>query len=335
MLARVAENLYWMARYLERAENTARLINSTTNLLLDLPRGASLGWENLMEIAGLDDLFWKNYPDANEESVMKFLIDDKDNPSSIIACVQYARENTRTLREVLPAEMWERINSLYLYVKQNSAIACRSRRDRYMVLNNIIEQRHAVVGLFSGTMAHDLAYHLIKLGRNVERADMTTRILDLISAIELPAEVAMQKNSEMHETLMEPLWVNTLNSLSAYQSYRRLISMHVRSAAVLKFLLGDIRFPRSFEHCLSEMDSCFKLMPRSQRLQQATAQLRFKIAQHHTSDLSSVALHEYLDMLQADLGEIHNALAEQYFFPWKVDGETFSADLQAFEAAQQ
>jgi uncharacterized alpha-E superfamily protein len=327
MLARAAENLYWMARYLERTENTARLINSTTNLLLDLPRGASFGWANLIEIAGLDSLFNQNYPIANEEAIMRFLIDDKRNPSSIISCIQYARENTRTLRELLPAEMWERINSLYLYVREHSAQACRSRRDRYMVLNNIIEQRHAIVGLFAGTMAHDFSYYLIKLGRNVERADMTTRILDLISAVELP------QDSEMHETLMEPMWINTLNSLSAYQTYRRLVSMHVRSGAVLKFLLGDMRFPRSVEHCLSEMESCFSLMPRSQRLQQSTVQLRRKIAQHHIEELSSVALHEYLDVLQADLGAIHNALTEQYFFPWNE--KISMKDNNESECAQQ
>jgi uncharacterized alpha-E superfamily protein len=242
--------------------------------------------------------------------------------------VQYARENTRTLRELLPAEMWERINSLYLYVRGNSVVACRSRRDRYMVLNNIIEQRHAIVGLLSGTMAHDFAYHLIKLGRNIERADMTTRIIDLLSAVELPEDAVL------HEALMEPLWINTLNSLSAYQAFRRLISMHVRSNAVLNFLLGDMRFPRSVEHCLSEMESCFRLMPKSQRLQQTTAQLRHKLSQRHTNDLSSVALHEYLDVLQADLGEIHDVLLQQYFFPWKEEGETPSIDKREFEFAQ-
>ena len=307
MLARAAGNLYWMARYLERAENTARLINSTTHVLLDLPLGASFGWANLIEIAGLDNLFHKNYPDANEESIMRFLIEDLRNPGSILSCVQYARENTRTLREVLPAEMWERINSLYLYVRENAAIACRSRRDRYMVLNNIIEQRHAIVGLVAGTMGHDIAYQILKLGRNLERADMTTRILDLNSAVQFP------QDSVLHETLMERIWMSTLNSLSAYQTYRRLISMHVRSSEVINFLLGDIRFPRSVEHCLSEMESCFKLMPKSQQLQQLVAQLRHKIAQRHSDDLNAAALHEYLDLLQAELGEIHDALTQHYF----------------------
>jgi len=307
MLARAAGNLYWMARYLERAENTARLINSTTHVLLDLPLGASFGWANLIEIAGLDNLFKENYPVADEEAIMRFLIEDTRNPGSILSCVQYARENTRTLREVLPAEMWERINTLYLYLKDNAAIACRSRRDRYMVLNNLIEQRHAIVGLVAGTMSHDLAYQIIRLGRNIERADMTTRILDLSSAVQFP------QDSVLHETLMERIWMSTLNTLSAYQTYRRLISMQVRSGEVINFLLGDKRFPRSVEYCLGEIESCLMLMPKSLQLQQLVAQLRLKITQHQTDGQSAAALHNYLDSLQAELGDIHDALTQCFF----------------------
>lgn len=307
MLARVAENLYWMARYLERAENTARLINSTTHVLLDLPHGATFGWTTLVEIAGLDDLFAQHYPAANEEATMRFLIEDERNPSSIFACVKYARENTRTLREVLPAEMWERINSLYLYVRQNAQTACSSRRERYIILNEIIQQRHAIVGLFSGTMPHDDAYQLIKLGRNIERADMTTRILDLHSAIGFP------QDSVVREALIERIWMGTLDSLSAYQTYRRLVSMHVRNSDAVRFLLQDMRFPRSVSHCLSEMEACFRLMPKSQQLQQLTVLLRLKIAQHNTDGLDAIALHEYIDVLQMQLGEIHDALLQNYF----------------------
>lgn len=328
MLARAAENLYWMARYLERAENTARLINSTTHVLLDLPLGASFGWTNLIEIAGLENHFSRNYPDANEEAIMRFLIEDTRNPSSILSCVQYARENTRTLREVLPAEMWERINSLYLYVRDNAGLACRSRRDRYMVLNNVIEQRHAIVGLVSGTLAHDFAYQIIKLGRNIERADMTTRILDLNSAVQFP------EDSVLHEPLMERVWMSTLNSLSAYQNYRRLISMNVSGNAVFNFLLGDMRFPRSVVHCLSEIESCIKLLPRSQQLQQIVAQLRSKIAQRNTEDLGTLAMHEYLDVLQADLAEVHSAVTQNYFHAWHGDGAGIKTDQSEFAFAQ-
>jgi uncharacterized alpha-E superfamily protein len=321
MLARAAENLYWMARYLERAENTARLINSTTHVLLDLPLGATFGWANLIEVAGLDDVFHQHYPQADEEAIMRFLIEDARNPSSILSCVQYARENTRTLREILPAEIWERINSMYLYIQDNAAIACRSRRERYMVLNNVIEQRHAIVGLISGTMGHDLAYQLIKLGRNLERADMTTRILDINSAVRFP------QDSVLHEALMERIWMGTLNSLSAYQSYRRLVSMHVRSGEVVNFLLCDARFPRSIAHCLGEMESCLKPMPQSQQLQMSVAELGHRVSQSHAERLDAPALHEYLDWLQTELGKINDALTQRYFHAY--DGGVPPARSQA------
>lgn len=327
MLARAAENLYWMARYLERAENTARLINSTTHVLLDLPHGASFGWSNLVEIVGLDDHFHQYYPDANEDAVMRFLIEDERTPSSILSCVQFARENTRTLREILPAEMWEQINSLFHYVRENATLACNSRRNRYMVLNNIIEQRHAIIGLFSGTMGRDLAYQLIRLGRNIDRADMTTRILDLQSAIEWPQDGPLQ------EMLQERLWMGTLNALSGYQTYRRLVGMQVQNHDVIDFLLKDIHFPRSVDFCLSEIESCLRLMPRSQYPLQIVAVLRHKLQQHHNDGLNAIALHEYLDQLQAEIGEINNLLTEHYFHAYQGN-EPVAPPPAVMESAQ-
>lgn len=305
MLARAAERLYWMARYLERAENTARLINSTTHVLLDLPPDASFGWANLIEVAGLDNCFRLYYPEANEEAIMRFLIEDERNPSSILSCVQYARENTRTLREVLPAEMWERINSLYLYIKNNAA--CRSRRDRYTVLNSVIEQRHAIVGLVSGTMAHDTAYQIIKLGRNIERADMTTRILDINSAIKMPSD------HTLNESALERIWMSTLSSLSAYQNYRRLISMQIEKDKVIRFLLHDMRFPRSVGHSLSEISSCLRLLPDSAILLPEVASLQQKLAQDEKLTFDATTLHLYLDGLQAAFAHLHMTLMRQYF----------------------
>ncbi len=307
MLARTAEKLYWMARYLERAENTARLINSTSHVLLDLPHGVDFGWSNLLEVAGLDELFLQRYPQADEETIMRFLIGDADNPGSILSCVQYARENTRTLREILPVEIWEHINRLYLYVREHIELACRSRRERYIVLNALIERRHAIVGLVAGVMAHDLPFQLIKLGRNLERTDMTTRILDLHSAVRYPTD------SVLNETLQARIWISILNSLSAYQNYRRLVAMQVDSDRVIAFLLQEQRFPRSVIHCLGEMESCLRQIPKSQQLQQLALQLRHRVAQHRTAGMNALALHEYLDLLQGELGMIHDTLTQGHF----------------------
>ena len=322
MLARTAENLYWMARYLERAENTARLIDSVTQVLLDLPPGA-FGWTNLIAIAGLGQSFHLHHPQADEAAIMHFMIADVRNPSSVAACVGQARENARTLREMLPAEMWERINSLHLYMRENAAGACASRRRRYTVLCGLTEQCHAIAGLMGGAMARDLPYQVIKLGRNVERADMTTRMLDLHSAVRLPPETAQQ------EALGERVWMSTLTALSAHQTYRRLVSMQVRGPTVTRFLLTDARFPRSVTHCLGEVFACLMLLPRSAPLHPLLARMHERIARINEHD--AAGLHGALDQLQAVLAEFHTELSRHYFDARSLAGLE-DAPLPAWQA---
>ncbi len=307
MLARAAENLYWMARYLERAENTARLINSTTDVLLDLPHGATLGWDTLIKAVGLDKSFGKLYTQANEDSIMRFMIEDVQNPSSILSCVKYARENTRTLRELLPEELWERINSLYLYLREHAHLATSSRRDRYVVLHDVIAQRHAIVGLISGVMAHDLAYQFIRIGRNIERADMTTRILDINFAVSIPEDMAL------YEMSVERLWMSTLKALSAYQTYRRLKAVHVSSADVIDFLINDESFPRSLMYCLNEIESCLRAMPFAESVLLSVQQSKSELLRLKVGKLDASEIHVLLDMTQKNLGEINTALVTRYF----------------------
>ena len=227
-----------MARYLERAEDTARLINATTMMLIDMPRGASFGWEALLTVAGLDELFNTHYEEATETAVMSFLIQDECNPSSIFACISMARENTRSFREVLPRESWEWVNELYLYARTHLTKAL-DRRKRFEVLTEIIRRRQAVVGLLSGTMSRDEAFQFLRIGRNIERADMTTRTLDVSYALNLPRE-----DSQYYDLI----WMSTLNALSAYQMYRKDIKLGVHCAdvaqrSVAKRLPATLRFP--------------------------------------------------------------------------------------------
>jgi uncharacterized alpha-E superfamily protein len=324
MLARAAQNLYWMARYLERAENTARLINSTTDVLLDLPHGASLGWDTLISAVGLDELYGKQYTQANEDSIMRFMIEDEDNPSSIMSCVKYARENTRTLRELLPEDLWECINSLYLYLRDHANLATTSRRERYLVLNNVIAKRHAIVGLISGVMAHDMAYQFIRLGRNIERADMTTRILDINFAVSIPEDMAL------YEMSVERLWMSTLKALSAYQTYRRLKAVHVSSKNVIEFLINDESFPRSLLYCLNEMESCLRVVPFSETVLNTVRNSRMNLLRLLSGNLQSDELHVLLDLTQKDLGEINSALNKQYFHA-KVDQNQNSSGAETLQ----
>ena len=307
MLSRVAENLYWMARYLERAENMARLINSTTQVLLDLPREAHFGWDVVVKVAGLDQLFRDRYPEADETGVIRFLILDEHNPSAIVSCIRNARENSRTFREVLPREFWERINGLYLYIQRSAARTTLGRGERFEVLNEIIERRQSIVGLLAGCMSHDVAYQFIKLGRHIERADMTTRIVDVNSAVLLPSDGAVSR------AILERLWMGTLKALSAYQMYRRHVGVHVEGAGVVHFLLVDQQFPRSVVHCLSEVEGCLAALPGSAEPMKALRTAWRRLVGMRFEDLAPVVLHDYLDQVQADLGAIHDAVRKQYF----------------------
>jgi uncharacterized alpha-E superfamily protein len=307
MLSRVAENLYWMARYLERAENTARLINTTTQVLLDLPRGASFGWDILPKVVGLDELFDEHYREANESNIMRFLVQEERNPSSIVSCIRCARENSRTFREILPKEFWERVNRLYLYLEANAAGAAQNRAQRYEVLDRIIESSQSLAGLLIGCMSHDLAYEFIRLGKNIERADMTTRIADINAAVLLPPD------GRALEPLHERLWMSVLKALSAYQMYRRHVDVHVRGHAVLSYLLLDPHFPRTVRHCLSEIEGCLAALPNHAEAMKATRRTWRRLAGLRWEGLTPAVLHEYLDQVQTDLDAIHRAVSNQYF----------------------
>lgn len=307
MLSRVAENLYWMGRYLERAENTARFINSTTQVLLDLPRDAAFGWDVLLKVAGLDHEFASRYQRADEDSLMPFLIEDEENPSSILTSIHNARENARTVREVLPMELWERINRLYLYIRENASRAKQGRGPRNEVLLGVIGRRESIIGLLTGSMSRDVAYQLIKLGRNLERADMTTRIIDVNSAVKLPADPALASLTTLR------MWMSTLNALSAYQMYRNHVGVHVRANDVVNYLLKNPHFPRTVLHCLGEIEGCLSVLPDHRAAMKKVRQAWRRVEGMQLDDLKPVVLHEYLDQVQSDLAGVHGAVAKQYF----------------------
>ena len=306
MLSRVAENVYWMARYLERAENTARLINAISHVLLDLPRGASFGWDVLARVAGLDRLFDEAYPSHDEANVIRFLVADLRNPSSILSCMQFARENCRRLRDVLPREAWEQVNTMYLALQRSSARITR-RADRRRVLEELIRGRHSVAGLLSECMSHDVAYQFIRLGEYIERSDMTTRIVDIHAAVLVP------RQQVPGDPAIALLWVGVLKSLSAYQMYRRHGFPQVRSAGVVNHLIKDAHFPRSVRYCLDEIESHLSELPHNTSSLRALRITDRRVDGMKLENLSPALRHEYLDAIQADLAHIHDEIARQYF----------------------
>ena len=322
MLARVAESLYWMARYLERAEDTARLINATTMLVMDMPRGASFGWEDLLKVVGLDEPFHKLYDEASESAVMSFLIQDERNPSSIFACIRHARENTRTFREVLPRESWEWVNELYLYTSTHLGHAL-DRRKRYEVLTEIIRRRQAVVGLLSGTMSRDEGFQFMRLGRNIERADMTTRVLDVSYALNLPYQ---NGQAALNMELPDMIWMSVLHALSAHQMYRRHVDVHARGHKVLAYLLNDLQFPRSVRHCLHEIQFALDELPGAEPMRRLQGMLNLVDGADYRK-LSVSGLHEFCDDIQGQLADLNAVIGQTYFraaHPQKMTQSLFS-----------
>ena len=306
MLSRVAEYLYWMARDLERAEDTARLIIATSRVLLDLPRGASFGWDVLVRVVGLDKLFDESYPSHDEGNIMRFLVADLDNPSSILSCIQAARENSRRLRDVLPRACWERINALYLKVREDAA-RITSRGDRNSMLDELIIRRQGIAGLLSECMSHDIAYQFVRVGEHLERADMTTRIVDIHAAILVP------RHQIPEDPTVALLWVGVLRSLSAFQMYRRHGNIHVTSAGVVNFLIKDAHFPRSLRYCLDKLEWHLSELPHNATSLRKLRTTQRRVDGMNLEGLSPSLRHEYLEAVQSDLARIHDEVAQEYF----------------------
>lgn len=306
MLSRVAENIYWMARYIERAENTARLINVTTNLILDLPRSANVGWEYLLEIMGTEQSFHEHYDSTEEKNILRFMIADLNNSGSIMSSLKFARENARTIRDIIPRETWESINDLYLIAKSHTQSGI-ARKNRYSYLQKIILGAETLTGQLAGTMYHDMGYDFLRMGRNLERADMTTRIIDVRSADLI---------EDGHEGLTpyeNIQWMSVLKSLTGYQMYRRIIQVRVRRPDVLKFLLQERKFPRAFYHAICEVEGCLQDLPRHDKVLHQINKLQKTVLKANPEKLKQDELHEFIDRLQKGLSNVHKNISDTYF----------------------
>ncbi len=303
MLSRAAERMYWFGRYIERVENTARLISVNTNLILDLPR-AKFVWDSLISITGYETAFQERFKRADERNVVRFLLDDK--ACSIRHAVSMARENARTSRELLPNEAWEKVNRLHLYLR-NNADAGIKREGRNAFLADIINQCHELSGYMYGSMSHDDPFNFIKIGRSLERADMTTRIVDVgcLNLLQSAPEIEEYDNI---------LWMNVLRTLSAYQMYRQYVQDVINGEDVVDFLIKDQDFPRSVIFCLQDVETCFSELPVSEHpLVSATGAQR-RIKQVEVADLlQQRELHQFIDEIQLDLANIHDSLSKTWF----------------------
>jgi uncharacterized alpha-E superfamily protein len=317
MLARTVENVYWLSRYLERAENTARIIGVNTNLLLDLPGGIAPGWLPLVDISGnraeYDKLHEGKATRGEERDVVQFLIADETNPGSICSSLHSARENARTLREILPTEAWELLNEFFAECTRDVAPAI-NKRTRFEFLKRIVVTLQTIAGMLDGTMNRNDAYIFSVLGRNLERADMTSRIVDVRSAQLLPAETPELRPFESVQ------WMSVLKSLSGYQMYRLRMRTRVRRTDVLQFLLRDDQFPRSCQFCLMQLERSLNELPRSEGVLEVLDGAARFIERAPLATLSQPGLHELIDKLQLHINNVHDMIAGIYFPSRDVSG---------------
>ena len=308
MLSRVADNLYWYGRYLRRAENTARLINVNANLMLDLPRKVAPGWAPLIAILGADESFRQLYDDSSESSVIRFLALDERNPASIRTSLQHAREILRVSRDVVPREVWERLNDLYLYVMERGDAGI-SRAQRSSFLNQIVNSSLLVHGVMIMSMSRDVGYQFLRIGTTIEQADMTTRILDVRSA------PLLHDGSAGLTPFDNIQWMAVLGSLTAYQMYRRNVRARVTGTGVLRFLLQNRQFPRSVMFCLSSLAEALPHLPPNRKIERAIERTRSLVRDANIEALltAEAGLPQLMDEIQIGLGEVHGALAEAYF----------------------
>jgi uncharacterized alpha-E superfamily protein len=306
MLARVAENIYWLARYLERAENTARLISVNANLLLDLQRGYELGWLPLIDITGSRLAFDALKRRSDEREIVQFLIAEAENPGSISASLNAGRENARTLRDILPDEAWEILNEFFQEFTAELPTGL-NRRTRYNFLKRIVLASQTLAGVLDGTMSRTDAYTFMMLGRNLERADMTSRIVDVRSAQILPADAS---DLGPFHTIQ---WISVLRSLSGQHMYRQTRRARVSRVESLDFALRDAEFPRSCMFCLRQIELGLRTLPRSSGVLDTLAGAHRFLALVNFADIDQAGLHQLIDHLQVYLNGVHASMAQAYF----------------------
>lgn len=307
MLSRVAENLYWLARYIERAENTARIVNVNANLLLDLPKGIAPGWAPLVDITGANALFEEHYKEYGERQVMRFLLGDERHPGSILSALNAARENGRTIRDFVPREAWEEINGLALYAREGLQKGL-TKNGRHSYLRGLISGSQLINGLLDGTMLHDQGFEFLTLGRYVERADMTTRIADVQTATLLPDSDEVRPYDNIQ-------WVSVLKSLTAYQMYRRSAQIRVQRGPVLEFIFKSQRFPRSIRWCIDHIRICIERLPRNEACLRVNGRLARALDAVEPQFFGRRDLHQFIDELQLGIADLHDEVTQAWFPP--------------------
>jgi uncharacterized alpha-E superfamily protein len=309
MLSRTADHLFWMARYMERAENTARMldINYQTSLLPQSADKAERGWRGMLGISELTGTYERRHGRIDARRVMTFMVRDETHPSSIVSCLRAARENARAVRGTITSEMWETLNSTYLESRSFNATMPEAGRGEF--LEWVKYRAHLQRGVASGTMVRDEALSFSRIGTFLERADSTTRLLE--ARWRDPGGRGERLATEASE------WAVLLRAMSAFETYRRVTREAVTPKRVTELLLMRDDLPQSVHRCLSELYSNLTAVANDQSAEtlRRAGELHAQFLFGRFDDLCSAGVTTFLDGLQARLRDIGARIADDFLVP--------------------
>lgn len=311
MLSRVAETILWLSRYVERAENYARFVDVNLHLTLDMPNAGEEQWYPLVVTTGDQDDFNERYGKPTRENVIHFLTFDRENPNSILSCLHAARENARSIRETITSAMWEQINRYYLMVKEQARQA-KVLELPHEFFTDVKLNSHLFVGITDSTLSHGEGWHFSRLGRLLERADKTLRILDVKYFVLLPSL------QDVGSALDDIQWSALLRSASALEMYRQAHG-RIHPRKVVDFLILNRDFPRSVQFCLIKADESLHAITGSpiglfeNVAEHRLGQLRSRILYLEVADIFNHGLHEFIDDTQTRINKVGEAVYEAFF----------------------
>ncbi len=311
MLSRIANTMYWMNRYLERAENYARFMDVNFNLSLESSPDAVQQWQPLVMITGDWPLYESLHKTVDKQKVIYFLGFDTQNPNSLYNSICNARENARAIRPEITKEVWEQINYLYYFVKEGLEKKRWEEQDPRLFFKTVKEGCQLLYGIFAISISRNDGWHFSKIGQLIERADKTSRVLDVKYHILLSTPKAVGTPFDLAQ------WAALLKSVSAYDMYRK---KHGKLTAlkISEFLILDQVFPRSMNFCLIEAEKSLKAITGNDTgfTNSAEKQLGMLKAQLEFADINDIfegGLHEYVDDFQKKLNEVSIAVYQSFF----------------------
>jgi uncharacterized alpha-E superfamily protein len=298
-----------MFRYLERAQNIARFLNADFGQYLQANGNDGNLWHSLLAVTGDQEEFFKTHPAATRDALVHFLTVEADYASSILNCVTQARENARSVREIISSEMWEEINTLYLMAQDYARD--EKTYDPFAFCRAVVHSSYLVIGLFYATMNRGDAWHFGRTGMLLERADKTSRILDVKYFILLPDPKLVGSAYDNTQ------WTALLMSVSGLEMYRK-VYRRITPRDVAEFLIFEKDFPRSIAHCVQNSEESIRLLNGPL---QTVGSLQADLQGHQVEVALQGGLHEYLDGLQTRMNQVDSDLY-QGFFALKLRPET-------------